>query len=269
MYDLMPTDQTKTISGKNKISIKDWAEDDRPRERLLRLGERSLSDAELLAIFINSGTQDMTAVDIAKQILHDQDNNLQKLLTLTRDKLLGVDPITKQKNYPGLGEARASTILAAIELGRRLADAKPQEQIRITESKHAYRLLRHNLEDLDHEEIWAIYLNVSGRVITTRRISSGGVSNASADIRLIVAPAIVHYASAIILAHNHPTGSLQPSHEDLQLTKRVAEAAKICGIKLHDHIIFGRYHTESSEADTSSTSRRYLSFCDQGYMNQM
>ena len=234
-----------------KSSIKQWSEEDRPREKLLKLGARRLSDAELLAIFINSGTEGVTALDLAKSLMSSLDNDLGRLLEIDNTYLMG-------------SEARACTILAAIELGRRLRDTPPRQRAQITCSLDAYRILRRHLEDLDHEELWCLYLDASGRVIKEMQISSGGVSHAVADLRLIMAPAITLYASALILAHNHPTGHLQASRNDIDLTQRVKQISSVCNIQLNDHLILGRYH--SSVASEGTTAPPYLSFADSGLM---
>lgn len=247
-----------------KSSIKQWSEEDRPREKLLKLGARRLSDAELLAIFINSGTEGVTALDLAKSLMSSLDNDLGRLLEIDNTYLMGSVEGSRKKRFPGLGEARACTILAAIELGRRLRDSPPRQRAQITCSLDAYRILRRHLEDLDHEELWCLYLDASGRVIKEMQISSGGVSHAVADLRLIMAPAITLYASALILAHNHPTGHLQASRNDIDLTQRVKQISSVCNIQLNDHLILGRYH--SSVASEGTTAPPYLSFADSGLM---
>lgn len=249
---------------KAKSSIKQWSEEDRPREKLLKLGARRLSDAELLAIFINSGTEGVTALDLAKSLMSSLDNDLSQLLEIDQSYLTGTIPGEGQKRFPGLGDARACTILAAIELGRRLRDTAPRQRAQITCSLDAYRILRRHLEDLDHEELWCIYLDASGRIIKEMQISSGGVSYAVADLRLIMAPALTLYASALILAHNHPTGHLQASSEDIDLTKRVKQIASICNIRLNDHLILGCYHP--TVASQSEGARSYFSFADNGLL---
>ena len=258
---LQPANPLSQSSTKN--TIKQWSEEDRPREKLLRLGARNLSDAELLAIFINSGTEQDTALDLAKKLMTGLDNDLGRLLEIDHAYLTGSIPGEKKKRFVGLGDARACTILAAIELGRRLRDTPPPLRTPITCSLDAYRVLRRQLESLDHEELRCLYLDASGRVIDKLAIASGGVSHAVADLRLILAPAITLYASAIILAHNHPTGHLQPSAEDIDLTKRVKQVASVCNIRLNDHLILGRYHASvTSDGERS----HYLSFADSGML---
>lgn len=212
------------------LNLKAWAEDDRPREKLVGKGRQALSDAELLAILLSSGNRDETAVQLAQRILGSSGNSINQLAKLQLNDL---------KKFKGVGEAKAVTIAAALEIGRRRKDETVEEKPKITSSAQAYALLKPKLHDLPHEEFWVIYLNRSNQAIKTDCISRGGVSGTVVDIRLILKPAIECLASGLILAHNHPSGNLRPSQEDLLLTRRVKEAAKVMDILLQDHLILG------------------------------
>ncbi len=225
------------------LTIKSWAEDDRPREKLLTKGRQALSDAELLAILLSSGNRDETAVQLAQRILKEHSNSINELAKLHLDDL---------RKYKGVGEAKAVTIAAALEIGRRRTDESIDEKIKITSSKQAYAILKSKLTDLPHEEFWILFMSRSNSVIKTECISRGGISGTVVDIRLILKPAIQCLASSIILAHNHPSGNLKPSHEDIHLTKKIKEAAKLMDIGLQDHLIIG--------------DQAYLSFADEGIL---
>lgn len=212
------------------LNIKAWAEDDRPREKLINKGRQALSDAELLAILLSSGNRNETAVQLAQRILKSNGNSINQLAKLQLSDL---------KKFKGVGEAKAVTIAAALEIGRRRKDEDIEEKQKITSSAKAYQVLKSKLNDLPHEEFWIIYLSRSNHVIKTECISRGGISGTIVDVRLILKPAIECLASSIILAHNHPSGNLKPSQEDLLLTKKVKEAAKVMDIIVQDHIIIG------------------------------
>lgn len=225
------------------LTIKSWAEDDRPREKLLTKGRQVLSDAELIAILLSSGNRDETAVQLAQRILNDYSNSINELAKVQLNDL---------RKYKGVGEAKAVTIAAALEIGRRRTDESIDNKIKITSSKHAFNILKSKLTDLPHEEFWVVFMNRSNSVIKTECISRGGISGTVVDIRLILKPAIQYLASSIILAHNHPSGNLKPSHEDIYLTKKIKEAAKLMDIALQDHLIIG--------------DQAYLSFADEGLL---
>lgn len=225
------------------LSIKAWSEDDRPREKLVTKGRSSLSDAELLAILLASGNKEETAVQLAQRILNASNNSINELAKLQLNDL---------KKFKGIGEAKAVTVLAALEIGRRRTDNNQDEKIKITSSKSAYSILKSKLTDLPHEEFWVIYLSRSNSVIKTECISRGGISGTVVDIRLILKPAIESLASSIILAHNHPSGNLKPSHEDIKLTKQIKEAVKHFDMIVQDHLIIG--------------DQAYLSFADEGIL---
>jgi len=223
------------------LTIKAWAEDDRPREKLISKGRQSLSNAELLAILLGSGNKNETAVQLAQRILNSHQNSINHLAKLQLNDL---------KKFKGVGEAKAVTIAAALEIGRRRKDENLSEKIKITSSKHAYDVMKSKLSDLPHEEFWILFLNRSNSVIKTECISKGGVSGTIVDVRLILKPAVESLASGIILAHNHPSGNLRPSQEDIVLTKKVKEAAKLLDIIIQDHLIIG--------------DQNYYSFADEG-----
>ncbi len=225
----------------NKTSIKQWAEEDRPREKLLLKGKSVLSEAELIGILIGSGTRTLTAVDLAKQILHSVDNNLNLLAKLSVNDL---------KKFKGIGEAKAINIVSALELGRRRKESDQPKIIKITSSKSAYEIMRPYLQDVPHEEFWVLLLNKANQLLKPVAISQGGVSGTVADPKIIFKTALETLASGIILVHNHPSGNLKPSQTDLNLTKKLKEAGRILEIPVLDHLIY----TDSS----------YFSMADEG-----
>lgn len=214
----------------DKISIKAWAEEDRPREKLSAQGRRALTDAELIAILIGSGSRTETAVELSKRILHHYDNDLNKLAKASIQEL---------SNFRGIGEAKAISIIAALEIGRRRDDTEVKAVESILSSKDAYNLMRRHLVDLNHEEFWVILLGRSSKVLGKELISKGGLSGTVADPKIIFHIALQHQASGIILIHNHPSGNLKPSQLDISLTKRLAEAGRLLDIQIFDHLIIG------------------------------
>ena len=213
-----------------KLSIKNWSEDDQPREKLMAKGRGVLSDAELIAILIGSGNREESAIELCKRILNQTGNNLNELAKLSVSDLM---------KFKGIGEAKAISIVAALEIGRRRKSEEFQKKIQIKSSKTAYEYIRPTLEDLPHEEFWVILLNRANKVIGKQLIGRGGISETTADIQLIFKKVIESLASAIILSHNHPSGNLKPSQSDINLTKKILEAAKLFDIKVLDHIIVG------------------------------
>lgn len=230
-------------SYENKISIKAWAEEDRPREKLNAQGRRALSDAELIAILIGSGSRNESAVELSKRILHHYDNDLNKL---------GRASITELSKFKGIGEAKAISIIAALELGRRRGDAEVKTPETIIGSKSAYLVLRRHLVDLPHEEFWLLLLSRSNKLISKELISKGGLSGTLADPKIIFHIALQHQASSVILAHNHPSNNLKPSQQDIELTKKLHQAGKILDIGVLDHLII--------------TDDGYFSFADEGLL---
>ncbi len=226
-----------------RLTIKSLAEDDRPREKLVAKGRQALSDAELLAILLSSGNREETAIQLAQRILSENLNSINQLAKLQLNDL---------KKYKGVGEAKAVTVLAALEIGRRRTDIGVEEKIKVISSQTAYNAIKSKLSDLPHEEFWVIFLSRNNNVIKTDCISKGGVSGTVVDMRLILKPAIENLASGIILAHNHPSGNLKPSQEDIHLTKKVKEAARLIDMIVQDHLIIG--------------DQEYFSFADEGIL---
>ncbi len=229
------------ILEQNKTSIKQWAEEDRPREKLLLKGKSVLSEAELIGILIGSGTRTLTAVDLAKQILFSVNNNLNELAKLSVHSL---------KKFKGIGEAKAINIVSALELGRRRKEADRPKVIKITSSKLAYEIMNPYLQDIPHEEFWIILLNRANQLLKPVSISQGGVSGTVADPKIIFKTALDELASSIILVHNHPSGNLKPSQTDLILTKKLKEAGRVLEIPVLDHLIY--------------TDSGYFSMADEG-----
>jgi len=223
------------------LKIKDWALEDRPREKLLYKGISSLSDAELLAILIGSGSNDKSAVDLAREILNLASNNLQSL------GKLDVHDLVKLK---GIGTAKAINIMAALELGRRRKSAEIIESAKIRSSNDVYNIFNPLLADLTHEEFWLLYLNRSNKILSRHKISQGGISGTITDVRLILKKALELLASSIIICHNHPSGNLDPSEADTRITHKIKEAATCFDISLLDHIIV--------------TDNGYYSYADNG-----
>ncbi len=214
---------------KIKLNIKDWAEEDRPREKMLLKGVSSLSDAELLGILIASGNKNETAVELAQRILHSVGNNLNSLGKISIKDFI--------KNFNGIGEAKAITIVAALELGRRRKLAEANSLALIRTSTDAFAIMHPIVADLPHEEVWVLLLNKANKVIKRLQVSKGGINATVVDIRLIIKEAIDTLATAIILCHNHPSGNSHPSHEDDTITLKLNDACKIMDITLLDHII--------------------------------
>lgn len=225
------------------FSIKNWADDDKPREKLLQKGSYALSDAELVAILIRSGSQDESAVELGKRILAMADNNLNSL---------GKFSINQLMRFKGVGEAKAITIVAALEIGRRRRKNGPQKLEVVSNSKTAYEILFPLIGELPHEEFWILYLNNSNRVIHKAQLSKGGITGTLVDARLVFKPALEMGAVGMILAHNHPSGTLKPSVPDKQITAKLQLGAEALDINILDHIIVAQ--------------DRYFSFSDQGIL---
>jgi DNA repair protein RadC len=225
-------------------SIKTWSADDRPREKMLAKGRQSLTDSELLAIILGSGSKGESAVELSKRILMDHQNNLNEL-----GKISIKDLVNK---YKGVGEAKAINIIAALELGRRRQSVDPLERAAIKSSKDAYQVLYPLVADLPHEEFWIVLCNRANKVIHKQFIGRGGVASVVVDAKIVMKCALEHLASSIILCHNHPSGNLKPSAEDIRLTKTVKEAASLFDISIIDHIIV--------------CDNAYYSFADEGIL---
>lgn len=210
------------------FGIKSWAEDDRPREKLLLKGRQVLSDAELIAILIGSGSREETAVELSKRILASVSNNLNELSKLSVNDLM---------KFKGIGDAKAISIVAALELGRRRKETEIAKREKITSSKIAFDIMQSTFMDLPHEEFWLLLLSRSNSIIKKEFISRGGVSGTVVDKKIIFKTALENLASSIVLFHNHPSGNLTPSPEDIKITKEIKEAGKILDIQLFDHLI--------------------------------
>ncbi len=227
----------------DKLKIKDWAVEDRPREKLLSKGINSLSDAELVAILIGSGNRDETAVELSQRILSLSENNLN---------LLGKQTVNNLKKIKGIGEAKAITIIAALELGKRRKISEIIDKKKITSSSDINEMFQPILGDLPYEEFWILLLNRSNKIIEKVKISQGGISGTVIDVRLILKNAIEKLASGIILCHNHPSGNNKPSEADKNITKKLKDAATFMDINVLDHIIV--------------TDNEYFSFADEGLL---
>jgi DNA repair protein RadC len=216
----------------SKLTIKYWSEEDRPREKLQLKGKQNLSDAELIAIIIGSGNATQSAVELSRQILASVNNDLY---------VLGKKSIEDLIAFKGIGEAKAISIVAALELGRRrtLAESKPQDKI--ISDKIVFDIMSPILSDLPHEEFWIICLNRNNRFISKHKISSGGIAGTIADMKMIFNIALKELASSIILCHNHPSGNNQPSESDKILTKKAIEGGKLLEIEVLDHIIIAQH----------------------------
>lgn len=228
-------------ASSDRARIKDWSVDDRPREKLLSNGKAALTDAELLAIIIGSGNREETAVALMQRILKDVDYNLNQLGTQTVQELM---------RFKGIGEAKAISIVAMLELGRRRQLEPLAKRFKIESSVDSYKIIAVDLVDLHHEEFWIIMLNNSNRLIKKERISNGGMGNVIVDPKILFKKAIDNRAAGVILAHNHPSGNLDPSTEDERLTAQLVAAGHLLEIKVHDHLII---------ADD-----QYYSFADEG-----
>ncbi|HVD97395.1 MAG TPA: DNA repair protein RadC [Cytophagaceae bacterium] len=227
--------------SKNNFSIKQWAEEDRPREKLMLKGKVALSDAELIAILIGSGNDEMSAVELSRLMLNTVNNDLGELSKLSVDEF---------KKFRGIGEAKALSIISALELGRRRKATDPHKKEKINSSKDLYDLMKPHLMDLIHEEFWIVLLNRANQVLKKKVISTGGISGTIADPKLIFKTALENLASAVILVHNHPSGNKNPSDADLVLTRKIKDAGKLLEIPVLDHLIY--------------TENDYYSFADEG-----
>lgn len=223
--------------------ISQWAEDDRPREKFLLKGKSALSDSELLAILIGSGSRNESAVQLCQRILFSTNNNLNALGKLSAQQLM---------QFKGIGEAKAITIVAALELGRRRREEAIQELSIISSSKAVFEIMQPIIGELPHEEFWVLYLNNSNKVIYKSQISKGGITGTVVDTRLVFKMALEHHATSVVLTHNHPSGKLQASDADKQITKKLQEAGKHLDILVLDHLIV--------------TEINYFSFADEGIL---
>ncbi|MBK6701689.1 MAG: DNA repair protein RadC [Saprospiraceae bacterium] len=228
---------------KENQSIKSWAEDDRPREKLLLKGKDSLSNSELLAILLRSGSRYESALSLAKRILESCNNNLFELSKIGMDHF---------KKFKGVGKVKAITILAALEIGKRRQQSEALHRPTIQGSRDAYEMVKYNLEELQHEESWAMFLNRRNAILGIEKMSAGGISGTIMDMRMIYKRAIEHQASGIILVHNHPSGNLKPSSADMDITSKAKSAGTALDIQLLDHLIISEHG--------------YYSFADEGVL---
>ncbi|UKB85921.1 DNA repair protein RadC [Chryseobacterium sp. MEBOG06] len=225
------------------MTIKFLAKDDRPREKFLQKGKDSLSDSELLAIIMGSGNKEDSVIELARKILTSVNNSWHQLSLLSAKDLM---------KFKGIGEAKAISIISALEIGRRRAGQEIPEKSIIENSKSAYLVLKNQLSDLRTEEFWAILLNNSNKVIHVSQLTQGGISQSIVDVRILFKTALEHFSTGIIIAHNHPSGSLKPSREDISITQKIKEAGNSLNIQLLDHIII--------------TQNSYYSFSDAGLL---
>ena len=225
------------------IPIKDWSEDDQPREKLMIKGRSVLSDAELIAILIGSGSRDESAVSLSKRILAKAENNLSELGKLSLKDLM---------KFKGIGEAKAVTIAAALELGRRRSGGEALQRDRIKTAKDAFNVFQPLIGDLGHEEFWVLFLNNSNKVLHKQQVSKGGITGTLVDIRMVLKTALELSAVAMVLGHNHPSGTLRPSGADKEITRKLKTAAKSLDIEILDHLIV--------------TEKAYFSFADEGLL---
>ncbi|AMD86145.1 hypothetical protein AXF12_00435 [Capnocytophaga haemolytica] len=210
------------------MPIKEWSDSDKPREKMIAQGRNSLSNAELLAILIGSGSKNESAVSLSRRILASVNNNLTNLGKLSLQQL---------QQFKGVGEAKAVTILAATELGKRRSNEQPTELIRIASASSVFKLMQPIIGELPHEEFWVLFLNNTHRVLHKTMLSKGGITSTTVDVRLLFKTALECSAVAIVLVHNHPAGNLKASEEDISLTKKVKAAGDNLDIKLLDHVI--------------------------------
>lgn len=225
------------------MSIKFLAEDDRPREKFLLKGRNSVSDAELLAIIMGSGSREESAIDLARRILASVGNNFHELSKLSVKDLM---------KFNGVGEAKAVSIASALEIGRRRASQEVPERKTIKNSRDIFEFFKPYLSDLQREEFWAVFVNQSNKIIHFSQLTTGGITQSVVDVRTLFKMALEHYATSIFVAHNHPSGNLKPSPEDIRITQQILEAGKILNIKLLDHLII--------------TQNSYFSFADEGML---
>lgn len=231
------------FTEQSNFPITNWSEDDRPREKLMLKGKAALSDAELIAILIGSGSRNESAVDLSKRILNSVENNLNALGKLSISQLI---------QFKGIGEAKAISIVAAAELGRRRRVEEALELIKITSSKSIFELMQPLIGELSHEEFWVVYLNNANKVLYKSQLSKGGITGTLVDVRLVFKTALEIGAVSIILSHNHPSGTLTPSEADKQITNKLKKAGESLDIKVLDHIII--------------TENAYFSFVDEGVL---
>lgn len=237
------------MNQKKSLTVKDWDEADKPREKLLTLGKKALTNAELIAILLRTGVKGSSVVEMAKEVLASAGNRLTTLSRLEASQLTTIN---------GMAKAKAATLMAALELGWRMQGEFSEDNILIlNDSKALFNYMSPLVADIDHEEFWAIYLNNAKKVIGRQRIASGGQTSTAVDIRMVFRGALECKAVALMVVHNHPSGSLRPSPEDKHLTQQLSEAGNLLQIKLYEHLIIGL-------SPTGQVS--YYSFHDEGHL---
>lgn len=224
-----------------KLTIKDWSVQDRPREKYAKNGAVSLSDAELIAILLRTGNASESAVDLAKKVLASSGNSLNTLSGMSLRDL---------SQIKGIGQAKAISLLTAFEIGKRIRTEKVEQRSQIQSSLDVVNLMQNKIAFLDHEEFWVIYLNNANLILKAVQISKGGITSTEVDTRIVMQEAVVLKATQIILCHNHPSGSVKPSHADILLTEKIRKAAELLDISLIDHVVIHR--------------ERYYSFAEEG-----
>ena len=227
----------------NSFTIKSWSEHDKPREKLLNKGSLSLSDAELIAILIGSGNREVNAVELSKMILASVNNNLRELGKLSVHQLM---------QFNGIGEAKAVSIITALELGKRRRNEDTKEAFKITSSKDVFELMQPVIGELNHEEFWVLFLNNSNKILYKMQLSKGGITGTLVDVRLVFKKALDILATSIVLCHNHPSGTLKPSNADKAITQKLLKAGSNLDIKVLDHLII--------------TEKAYFSFADENQL---
>ncbi|HAA10648.1 MAG TPA: hypothetical protein DCE41_02715 [Cytophagales bacterium] len=230
-------------SDPGNLNILNWAEDDRPREKLLKKGKAALSDAELIAILLGSGTRSLSAVELAKLILKEVGHNLHDLAKLS---------VTDLMKFKGVGEAKAISIVSALEIGRRRTEAPVPKRAELTTALQFYRYLKAFMLDLPHEEFWVVALNSASQVIHRERISTGGLNRTLVDAKMVFKVALDHRATQLLVAHNHPSGETKPSRQDKVLTENLTKIGNMLDLPVVDHLIFA--------------DNEYFSFRDEGYI---
>lgn len=228
---------------KGNLTIKNWNEDDRPREKLILKGKIALSDAELVAILIGSGNREESAVQLSQRILASIKNNLKELGRLTVEDLI---------KFKGIGDAKAISIITALELGRRRALEAALEKPKITDSRSVFNVMQPIIGELAHEEFWIVYLNNANKIQLKTQLSKGGITGTLVDTRLVFKRAIELSSTGIILCHNHPSGTLKPSSSDINLTKKIRQGGEVLDVKVLDHLII--------------TEKDYFSFADENML---
>lgn len=232
----------RSNQDEKRLTIRDWAEDDRPREKLFNKGASALSDAELIAILIGSGNKEESAVELCKRILHDNQDNLNELARLS---------ILELQQYKGIGEAKAITICAALEIGKRRKISEVLERKKIINSRDFFELLEPVFLDLKHEEFWVVFMNNAHKVMELKKLTQGGTAQTIVDAPMLLRMALERSAQAVAVAHNHPSGEIKPSQADCDITRKIKKGCDAIGIHFLDHLIIagGAYYSFADEGN--------------------